>query len=104
MTETQHKTPQQEVLTTEEAAVLVRLSQQKLLEWVREGKISGIPLGNQWLFVREQLLDEFKAIAKRHQAQRAALAVEAKTDQNPRQPRQRGRPANTTLDLSGYDH
>ena len=48
--------PQDEVLTPDEAALLLKVSKKTLLRHAREGEIPGTKLGRVWRFRRSELL------------------------------------------------
>lgn len=49
--------PQDEVLTPDEAAQLLKVSKKTLLRHARAGDIPGVKLGRVWRFRRSELLD-----------------------------------------------
>jgi excisionase family DNA binding protein len=61
-----------EVLTTEEAADLLRVSTKTVLTLVRHGDLPGEKVGRAWRFVRTDLLD-FVRGSKRDRSDIAAL-------------------------------
>lgn len=48
--------PQDEVLTPDEAALLLKVSKKTLLRHARDGKVPGTKLGRMWRFCRSELL------------------------------------------------
>lgn len=91
-----------EILTTEELSEVIKLSTQTVLNMTREGKIPGVPMGNRWLFVKDQVLDCFREIAKLEQIKRQEVSAS-----KPIEPiklgekRKPGRPSKK-IDLSKY--
>ena len=47
--------PQQNVLTLQEAAHYLRLSEMTVLRLARQGKVPGVQIGRQWRFSREKI-------------------------------------------------
>ncbi|TDA70454.1 MAG: helix-turn-helix domain-containing protein [Clostridia bacterium] len=50
-----------EILTVEEAAKMVRMSEYTLRKYAKKGRIPAHKVGGQWRFSREELLDWFRA-------------------------------------------
>ena len=49
--------PNDEVLTAEEAAHLLKVSKKTLLRYARDGQVPGTKLGRVWRFRRSDMLD-----------------------------------------------
>ncbi len=65
-------TEDSEVLTTEEAAELLRVSTKTVLTLAREGSLPGEKVGRAWRFLRTDLLDYVRG-ASRDRSNVAAL-------------------------------
>ena len=50
-----------EVLTPDEAALLLKVSKKTLLRHARDGRVPGVKLGRVWRFRRSELLELLKA-------------------------------------------
>ena len=55
-----------DILTTEEAAVLLRVSSKTLLALARDGELPGTKVGRAWRFLRTDLLDYVHGSHDRH--------------------------------------
>jgi len=91
----------QDVLTTEEAAEMIKLSKNTILAMARKGELPAIELGNRWLFVKEQVMAYLCERAKAEQIKRQEMtaAAELEKSDTPQEKRKRGRPGNK-IDLT----
>jgi excisionase family DNA binding protein len=88
-----------DTLDTRGAAELLHVSEAYVQQLARSGKIPGVQLGNNWLFIRQDLLDCLRAMAAEEQRKRREQ-TELAADQ-PKPIRRRGRPRK--IEISGQN-
>jgi excisionase family DNA binding protein len=93
-----------DILTTEEAAELMRMSIPTIRGLAATGEVPAIQMG-EWRFLKTQLLDYMAARAKDEQRRRQEQHAERKNQPEVTElPRERGRPRkhSNKVDLSQY--
>lgn len=90
-----------DILTTEEAAAMMRLSIPTLRGMAASGEIPAVQMG-EWKFLKTQLLDYMSARAKEEQRRRQESHAAEQSNPAPRtEPPKRGRPSKK-VDLRRY--
>lgn len=92
-----------DTLNTEEAANILKCSQQLACELARRGEVPAMMLAGQWLFVREQLMQWITDRAREEQAKRREMTLAASkivSEIDETIPRTRGRPRSKKVDVS----
>jgi excisionase family DNA binding protein len=71
-----------DLLTVEEAANILRVSQKTIREWMRKDQLASLRVGKQWRILRQDL--ESFVMASKRTAQREALRPSPEDDQDDR--------------------
>lgn len=93
-----------EILNSEEAAELMRVSVPTIRGMASSGEIPATKIGDDWRFVKSQLLNYMstRAIAEQRSRQEQWAIKKAAQEVNPATPLKRGRPSKVKVDLATY--
>lgn len=99
--------PMNEILTAAEAAEMFRVSTPYIRGMANSGEIPGTKMGDDWRFVRQDLIDHLRERSRREQQARKfqqeqhAAKKEAQVI-TPAEPLKRGRPSKNRVNLAAY--
>jgi excisionase family DNA binding protein len=93
-----------EILTSKEAAELLRLSVPTIRGMASSGEIPATQIGDDWRFLRVQLIEYLASRSIAEQRMRKEQHTLRKTAEiaTPLMPQKRGRPQKNKVDLSAY--